>query len=47
MHKKREGNDPNRFFLSELILFTGWVEEEELGSNDEKNAANSTTEKGY
>ena len=35
MHKKREDNDPHRFFLSELMLFTGWEGEDELGSNDE------------
>jgi hypothetical protein len=35
-HKKREDNDPHRFFLSELMLYTGYTDEEELGANDEK-----------
>ena len=36
IHKKREDNDPHRFFLSELMLYTGFTNEEQLGSNDEK-----------
>ena len=36
IHKKREDNDPHRFFLSELMLYTGFTDEEQLGSNDEQ-----------
>ena len=35
MHKKQKDNDPHRFFLSELMLYTGWTNELELGCNDE------------
>ena len=35
-HKKREDNDPHRYFLSELMLYTGYTDEEQLGPNDEK-----------
>ena len=37
MHKKREDNDPHRFFLSELMLYTGYTDEQQLGADDEKN----------
>ena len=36
MHKKREDNDPHRYFLSELMLYTGYTNEEQLGANDEQ-----------
>jgi hypothetical protein len=36
IHKKREDNDPHRFFLSELMLYTGYTDEEQLGCDDEK-----------
>jgi hypothetical protein len=36
IHKKNEDTDPNRFFLSELILYMGFTDEKELGSNDEQ-----------
>ena len=36
MHKKREDNNPHRFFLSELMLYTSYVDEMELGCDDEK-----------
>ena len=36
MHKKREDNDPHRFFLSELMLYTGYTDEQQLGADDEK-----------
>ena len=35
MHKKREDNDPHRFFLSELMLYTGYIDEKHLGCDDE------------
>jgi len=34
-HKKREDNDPYRYFLSELMLFKGFTNENEIGSQDE------------
>ena len=36
IHKKREDNDPHRFFLSELMLYTGYTDEEQLGCDDEE-----------
>ena len=36
IHKKREDTDPHRFFLSELLLYTPYTDEKQLGSNDEK-----------
>ena len=36
MHKKREDTNPHRFFLSELMLYTSYVDEKELGCDDEK-----------
>ena len=36
MHKKREDNEPHRYFLSELMLYTGYTDEQQLGANDEK-----------
>ena len=36
IHKKREDTDPHRFFLSELMLYTGYTDEEQLGCDDEK-----------
>ena len=35
MHKKREDNNPHRFFLSELMLYTGYTDEQQLGCDDE------------
>ena len=35
MHKKQEDNNPHRFFLSELMLYTGWTNEQDLGCDDE------------
>ena len=34
MHKKRPDTDPHRYFLSELLLYHGFTNEDELGSND-------------
>ena len=36
IHKKREDNNPHRFFLSELMLYTGYTDEKQLGCDDEK-----------
>ena len=36
IHKKKEDTDPHRFFLSELMLYKGFTDEEELGANDEQ-----------
>jgi hypothetical protein len=36
IHKKREDNDPHRFFLSELMLYTGYTDEQQLGCDDEE-----------
>ena len=36
IHKKRQDNDPHRFFLSELMMYTGYTDEEQLGCDDEK-----------
>ena len=35
IHKKREDTDPHRFFLSELMLFTGYTDEQQLHCDDE------------
>ena len=35
MHKKREDNNPHRYFLSELMLYTGYTDEKQLGCDDE------------
>ena len=45
MHKKKEDNDPHRYFLSELMLYTGYTDEEQLGSNDEKKCRDLYFEK--
>jgi hypothetical protein len=42
IHKKREDTDPHRYFLSELMLYTAYTDEQELGCDDEKNAGNCT-----
>ena len=34
-HRKREDNDPHRYFLSELMLYKGFTNELEIGSQDE------------
>ena len=36
IHKKREEKDSHKFFLSELMLYTGWTDEKQLGSHDEE-----------
>ena len=36
IHKKREDNDPHRYFLSELMLYTAFTSEKELWPNNEK-----------
>ena len=36
MHKKREDINPHRYFLSELMLYTGYTDEKQLGGDDEK-----------
>ena len=36
VHKKKEDNDPHRYFLSELMLYTAYTDEQELGCDDEK-----------
>ena len=36
MHKKREDNNPHKFFLSELMLYTGYTDEKQLGCDDEE-----------
>ena len=35
VHKKKEDTDPHRFFLSELILYKGFTDENDLGCNDQ------------
>ena len=35
IHKKREDTNPHRFFLSELMLYTGYTDERQLGCDDE------------
>ena len=35
IHKKRENNDAHRYYLSELLLFTSYTNESELGCDDE------------
>ena len=45
IHKKRQDNDPHRFFLSELMLYTGYTDEEQLGANDEEKCLNLYLEK--
>jgi hypothetical protein len=36
VHKKREDTNPDRYFLSELMLYTAYTDEEELGCDDEE-----------
>ena len=36
IHKKKEDIDPHRYFLSELMLYRGFTNEEEIGANDEE-----------
>ena len=45
IHKKRQDNDPHRFFLSELMLYTGYTDEDQLGANDEEKCLNLYLEK--
>ena len=44
-HKKREDNDPHRFFLSELMLYTAYTDENQLGANDEEKCRKLYLEK--
>ena len=45
IHKKRADNDQHRFFLSELMLFTAYTDEEQLGANDEEKCLQLYLEK--
>ena len=36
IHKKKEDIDPHRYFLSELMLYRGFTNEEDIGANDEE-----------
>ena len=36
IHKKKEDTDPHRYFLSELMLYMSYTDEQELGCDDEK-----------
>ena len=36
IHKKRQDTDPNRYFLSELMLYMAYTDEQELGCDDEE-----------
>ena len=36
IHKKRQDTDPYRYFLSELMLYTAYTDEQELGCDDEE-----------
>ena len=40
IHKKKEDVDPHRYFLSELMLYKGFTNEEELGANNEELCTN-------
>ena len=40
IHKKKESNDAHRFFLSELLLFTAYTTETELGCDNEEECRN-------
>ena len=40
LHKKREDTNPHRFFLSELMLYTGYTDEQQLGCDDETKCRN-------
>ena len=35
IHKKREDNNPQRYFLSELMLYTAFTDEKDLGCDNE------------
>ena len=35
IHKKKEDTDPHRFFLSELMLYHGFTDEQDLGCDDQ------------
>ena len=45
IHKKKQDTDPHRYFLSELMLFHGFKDEHDLGSNDEDKCRNLYLEK--
>ena len=36
IHKKREDNDPHRYYLSELMLYTAYTDEQDLFCDDEE-----------
>ena len=36
LHKKRADNDPHRYYLSELMLYTAYTDEKELFGDDEE-----------
>ena len=36
LHKKRADNDPHRYYLSELILYTAYTDDKELFGDDEE-----------
>ena len=39
-HNKRQDTDPYRYFLSELMLYKGFTDEDELGINNEDTCKN-------
>ena len=45
IHKKKQDNNPHRYFLSELMLYTSYTDESELGANDEKKCRDLYFEK--
>ena len=40
IHKKKEDTNPHRFFLSELMLYHGFTDEKDIGSDDEEMCKN-------
>ena len=40
IHKKKKDVNPNEYFLSELLLFTPYTDEDELGPNEEEKCRN-------
>ena len=47
IHKKRADTDPHRFFLSELMLYTGYTDEQKLGCDDEAKCREIYLEKQH
>ena len=45
IHKKSADNNPHRYFLSELMLYTAYTDEEQLGANDEEKCTELYLEK--